>query len=147
MEHRQGLAVDVEITEASGFAEREAALTLLKRQGARRSRRTVAADKWYDTRGFVAACRELGVTPHVAQNVKHPGGSAIDARTSRHRGYLASQRLRKRIEEIFGWSKDGRALRKMRVRGLPSVAFMATLTLGCNSLLRVAKLLPDPAPA
>jgi hypothetical protein len=59
---------------------------------------------------------------------------------------LASQRLRKRIEEIFGWSKDGRALRKMRVRGLPSVAFMATLTIGCNSLLRVAKLLPDPAP-
>ena len=60
-------------------------------------------------------------------------------------GYVVSQRLRKRIEEIFGWSKDGRALRKMRVRGLPSVAFMATLTIGCDSMLRLAKPLPDPA--
>jgi transposase len=146
MEHRQGLPVDVEITEADGFAERETALRMLKRQG-KRTGRTVAGDKWYDTRGFVAGCRELGVTPHIAQSLKRKGGSAIDARTTRHSGYLASQRLRKRIEEIFGWSKDGRALRKMRVRGLPSVAFMATLTIGCNSLLRVAKLLPDPAPA
>jgi transposase len=146
MEHRQGLPIDVQITEASGFAEREAALTMLKRQAARTGR-TVAGDKGYDTRGFIADCRELGVTPHVAQNLARPGGTAIDARTTRHRGYLASQRLRKRIEEIFGWSKDGRALRKMRVRGLPSVAFMATLTIGCNSLLRIARLLPDPAPA
>src|SRR5579862_6003904 len=144
MEHRQGLPVDVEITEADGFAEREAALTMLKRQGARTGR-TVAGDKWYDTRGFVADCRRMGISPHIAQSLNRPGGTAIDGRTTRHRGYLASQRLRKRIEEIFGWSKDGRALRKMRVRGLPSVAFMATLTIGCNSLLRVAKLLPDQA--
>ena len=112
--------MDVEITEADGFAEREAALRMLKRQGPRSSR-TVAGDSGYDTRGFVAGCRELGVTPHVAESLKRAGGSAIDGRTTRHRGYLASQRLRKRIEEIFGWSKDGRALRKMRVRGLPSV--------------------------
>jgi len=105
----------------------------------------VAGDKWYDTAGFVAACRKLGITPHVAQSLKRAGGSAIDARTTRHRGYLVSQRSRKRIEEIFGWSKDGRALRKMRVRGLPSVAFMATLTIGCDSTLRLANLLPDPA--
>jgi len=146
MEHRQGLPVDVEITEANGLAERETALRMLKRQGARTGR-TVAGDKLYDTRGFVAGCRELGVTPHIAQSLKRSGGSAIDGRTTRHGGYLASQRLRKRIEEIFGWSKDGRPLRKMRVRGLPSVAFMATLTISCNSLLRVAKLLADPAPA
>ena len=83
----------------------------------------------------------------MAQNINREGGSAIDARTTRHGGYLASQRLRKRIEEIFGWSKDGRPLRKMRVRGFRKAGFMATLTISCNSLLRVAKLLPDPAPS
>ena len=144
MEHRQGLAVDVEITEATGHAEREAAVKMLARQRAR-TRRTVAGDKAYDTRGFVADCRKLEITPHVAQSLNRSGGTSIDARTTRHRGYLASQRLRKRIEEIFGWSKDGRPLRKMRVVGFSNATFMATLTLGCNSLLRVAKLLPDPA--
>lgn|ERR1700693_793811 len=141
MEHRQGLAVDVEITEANGSAERAAALRLLERQGAQ----SVAADKAYDTREFVAGCRQLGVIPHVAQNTTRWGRSAIDARTTRHRAYLASQRLRKRIEEIFGWSKDGRPLRKMRVVGMRNATFMATLTIGCNTLLRVAKLLPAPA--
>ena len=145
MEHRQGLAVDVEITQATGTAEREAAVKMLARQRARTGR-TVAGDKAYDTRGFVADCRRLQVTPHVAQSLNRSGGTAIDARTTRHRGYLASQRLRKRIEEIFGWSKDGRPLRKMRVVGFGNAAFMATLTIGCNSLLRIAKLLPDPAP-
>ena len=82
---------------------------MLKRQGTR-SGRTVAGDKWYDTRGFVGGCRELGVTPHIAQSLKRAGGSAIDGRTTRHGGYLASQRVRKRIEEIFGWSKDGRCV-------------------------------------
>jgi transposase len=143
MEHRQGLAVDVEIGEADGLAERAAALRMLKRHGAC----TVAADKGYDMRDFVTALRRVGITPHVAQNLAHQGGSAIDGRTTRHRGYLASQRLRKRIEEIFGWSKDGRALRKMRVVGLRNAAFIATLTIGCNTLLRVAKLLGEPAPA
>jgi len=142
MEHRLGLAVDVEIGEASGVAEREAALKMLKRHGAS----TAAADKGYDSRDFVAGCRALGVTPHVAQNLTRPyGGSAIDGRTTRHKGYLASQRIRKRIEEIFGWSKDARPLRKMRVVGLRNASFMATLTIGCNSLLRVAKLL-EPCP-
>jgi transposase len=145
MEHRHGLPVDVEITEASGFAERAAALTMLKRQRAGVGS-TVAGDKGYDTRDFVADCRGLGITPHVAQHLTRSGGTSIDARTTRHPGYLASQRLRKRIEEIFGWSKDGRALRKMRVRGYRNAGFMATLTLGCNSLIRVAKLLPDPDP-
>lgn len=137
--------MDVEITEATGFAEREAAIRLLKRQG-QRSGRTLAGDKAYDTAQFVSDCRKLNVTPHVAQNTGRPGGSALDARTTRHAGYTVSQRIRKRVEEIFGWSKDGRALRKMRVRGLKSAAFMATLTIGCNGLLRVANLLPDPVP-
>jgi transposase len=144
MEHRQGLPVDVEFTEATGFAERKSAIRLIKRQ-ARGSRCTLAADKAYDTREFVAECRALGVTPQVAQNIERPGGSAIDARTTRHGGYLASQRIRKRIEEAFGWAKDGRPLRKMRVRGYRNAGFMSVLTIGCHSLVRVAKLLPEPA--
>ena len=143
MEHRQGLPVDVEFTEANGFAERETAIRLIKRQ-ARGKRCTLAADKGYDTREFVAGCRALGVTPHVAQNINRSGGSAIDARTTRHGGYLASQRIRKRIEEAFGWGKDARPMRKMRVRGFRSAGFMSVLTIGCHSLLRIAKLLPEP---
>jgi len=144
MEHRQGLPVDVEFTEATGFAERETGIRLMKRNK-RRSGCTLAADKAYDTRQFVAECRALGVTPHVAQNIKRDGGSAIDARTTRHTGYLVSQRIRKRIEEAFGWGKDGRPMRKMRVRGYRNAGFMTVLTIGCHSLLRVAKLLPEPA--
>jgi len=143
MEHRLGLPIDAEFTEADGFAEREAGIRLIKRQSSR-SRRTLAADKAYDTREFVAQCRKLGVTPHVAQNIARSGGSAIDARTTRHSGYLVSQRIRKRIEEAFGWSKDGRPLRKMRVRGYRNAGFMALLTIGCHSLVRVARLLPEP---
>ncbi|HEV2701238.1 MAG TPA: IS5 family transposase [Steroidobacteraceae bacterium] len=146
MEHRLGLPIDAEFTEADGYAERAAGIRLMKRQP-RRLGRTLAGDKAYDTREFVANCRKIGVTPHVAQNIARPGGSAIDARTTRHAGYLASQRIRKRIEEAFGWSKDGRALRKMRVRGFRNAGFMTLLTIGCHSLIRVAKLLPDPLPA
>jgi len=143
MEHRLGWPIDAEFTEADGFAEREAGIRLIKRQPSR-SRRTLAADKAYDTREFVAECRKLGVTPHVAQNIARSGGSAIDARTTRHIGYLLSQRIRKRIEEAFGWSKDGRPLRKMRVRGYRNAGFMALLTIGCHSLVRVARLMPEP---
>jgi transposase len=146
MEHRSGLPIDAEFTEADGFAERAAGIRLIKRQPAR-AHRTLAADKAYDTREFVADCRELNVTPHVAQNSARWGGSAIDARTTRHAAYRVSQRVRKRIEEAFGWGKDGRPMRKMRVRGYRNAGFMAMLTIGCHSLLRVAKLLPDPAPA
>jgi transposase len=144
MEHRQGLPVDVEFTEATGFAERETGIRLIKRQ-ARGSRCTLAADKAYDTREFVADCRELGVTPQVAQNISGTRHSAIDARTTRHAGYRASQRIRKRIEEAFGWAKDGRPMRKMRVRGFRNAGFMTVLTIGCHNLVRVAKLLPEPA--
>jgi len=144
MDHRHGLVVDVEVTEASGYAEREAALTLLDRHPSR-CRRTLAADKAYDTKQFVADCRERGVTPQVAMNISGNRGSAIDGRTTRHAGYVASQRIRKRIEEGFGWSKDGRALRKMKVYGKRKVEFVTTLTVGIYTLLRVSKLLPPPA--
>lgn len=146
MDHREGLVVDVEVTEANGFAEREAALAMLDRHPSQ-EQRTVAADKGYDTADFVADCRERAVTPHVAMNVTAQRDSAIDARTTRHAGYLASQRLRKRIEECFGWGKDGRPMRKMKVVGKEKVAFLTTLTMGCYTLLRVAKLLAGPAPA
>jgi transposase len=143
MDHRHGLPVDVEVTAADGYAERAAALAMLDRQPAR-ARRTLAADKAYDTADFVADCRARGVTPHVACNEARAGGSALDARTTRHAGYRASQRLRKRIEEGFGWGKDGRPLRKMKVRSQAQVGFMATLTVGCYALLRLANLLAEP---
>jgi Transposase DDE domain len=101
---------------ATGYAEREAALQLLGRQGGRH-RRTVAADKGYDTRDFVAGCRALEVTPHLARNTTNRR-SAIDERTTRHPGYAISQRVRKRVEEIFGWVKTVGGGRKLRSIGL-----------------------------
>jgi transposase len=145
MEHRSGLPVDVEVTEANGHAERAAALTMLDRHPSA-DRRTLAADKAYDTADFVEGCRVRGITPHVAMNITDRRDSAIDNRTSRHDSYLASQRIRKRVEEGFGWGKDGRPMRKMKVMGLAKVAFVTTMTVSCYTLLRVAKLL-NPAPA
>jgi transposase len=144
MDHRHGLIVDVEVTQANGHAERETAIKLLDRNDSR-ERRTVSADKAYDTAQFVAECRERGVTPQVAMNISATRGSAIDARTTRHAGYLASQRVRKRIEECFGWSKDGRPLRKMKLYGKRKVEFLTTLTVGIYTLLRVTNLLGPPA--
>ena len=141
MDHRHGLPVDVEVTTASGYAEREAALTMLDRLPARAGRRTLAGDKGYDSADFIQGCRERQVTPHVACNDGRAGGSALDARTTRHVGYRLSQRIRKRIEEGFGWGKDGRPLRKMKLTGKAQVGFMATLTVSCYALLRVANLL------
>lgn len=148
MDHREGLAVDVELTEADGFAEREAALTMLDRHPSQQQR-TVAADKAYDSADFIEDCRKRGVTPHVAMNITEQRGSAIDARTTRHPGYFISQRICKRIEECFGWGKDGRPMRKMKLLGKDKVSFVATLTVGCYTLLRLAKLLdrPELAPA
>jgi IS5 family transposase len=121
---------------------------MLDRHPSRRQR-TLAADKAYDTADFIAECRERNVTPHVAMNVNQQRDSTIDGRSTRHRGYLVSQRLRKRVEECFGWSKDGRPLRKMKVAGKEQVTFLTTLTVGCYTLLRLSKLLAgtDLAPA
>jgi transposase len=103
MENRNGLAVGVLVTEATGRAERQAAVNLLSRlRGV--GRLTLGGDKNYDTQAFIAKCREVRVTPHVAQNSKGRS-SAIDGRTTRHPGYTISQRVRKRVEEIFGWTK------------------------------------------
>jgi IS5 family transposase len=124
---------------ARTLAEREAARDLMAGL-ARAGRATLGADKNYDTRDCVAELRKLGVTPHVAQ---HANGrrSAIDGRTTRHPGYAASQRIRKRIEEVFGWGKEVAGLRRMRLRGLAKVDWAFTLRAAAYNLIRLPKLL------
>jgi transposase len=117
MENRNALIADMELTSATGYAERETALTLLRRLPARGRRRTVGGDKGFDTRDFIAGCRELGVTPHVSQNTSNRS-SAIDGRTTRQAGHVTSLRIRKRIEEPFGWMKTIAGGRELRYIGL-----------------------------
>jgi len=128
MENRHGLIVDAITTRASGHAERLAALALIAPRADRPNPITLGADKAYDTADFVMECREHTVAPHVAQNQKGRR-SAIDGRTTRHPGYDISQRIRKRIEEAFGWAKTVAGLRKMRHRGLPKVGWQFTLAM------------------
>jgi transposase len=144
MEHRNGLVVDVEVTTASGTAEREAALKMLDRQRSC-TRRTLAGDKGYDQHEFVAALRERGITPQVAQNLNARGGSAIDARTTRHAGYQLSQRFRKRIEECFGWGKHDKPLRRPKYRGRAKIGWLMELSMIGYNMVRMANLLPAPA--
>ena len=119
MENRNGLATDVEVFQANGTAERDAALVMIERIPGDQSV-TVGADKNYDTKNFVAEARHMKAIPHVAQNNKNRK-SAIDGRTMRHAGYAISQQKRKRIEEIFGWMKTVGGMRKLRHRGLELV--------------------------
>lgn len=116
-ENRHGLIIDTAVTAASGTAERDAAVALLGELPLTTRRVTVAADKAYDVRAWVAAVRRMGITPHVAQNEFGYGGSAIDARTTRHEGYRLSHRKRKLIEQAFGWLKTVALFRKLRHRG------------------------------
>jgi transposase len=141
MENRHGLAVDVLITHASGTAEREAALVMLDRQPGSRHRVTLGADKAYDTHDFVRACRERQVTPHVAQNTSGRR-SAIDGRTTRHPGYTVSQCIRKRVEEIFGWTKTIGGGRKLRYLGRARNQCWAELTTAAYNLVRLVTLIP-----
>jgi transposase len=137
-ENRNGLVVDVRLTQASGTAERDAALEMIAgKPGAKRV--TLGGDRGYDTRGFVAALRELNVTPHVAQNDTNRR-SAIDGRTTQHEGYQVSQRKRKRVEEVFGWLKTVALQRKTRFRGLDRVAYMFTLAAAAYNLVRMRTL-------
>ena len=143
IENRNGLVVDTELVQPGGKAEREAAIVMAERiEGT--GRVTVAADKAYDTRDFVAVMRDMNVTPHVAQNDKRPGGSAIDCRTTRHDGYKVSQRKRKRIEEVFGWMKTVGMLRKTRHRGVFKVGWVFTFTAAAYNLVRMRNLLFPP---
>jgi transposase len=142
MENRHGLVVDVDLTKADGYAERAAAVRMLKRRRKERgdSRRwTLGGDKGYDTADFVEDMRTLKVTPHVAQNMAGRR-SAIDARTTRYDGYDISQRKRKRVEEIFGWMKTVGGARKLRYIGKKRNAMWFTLSAAAFNLVRMANI-------
>jgi len=136
MENRSGLLVDFKIAEANGTAERVVALEMLADNVAV-EHATVAGDKGYDQRPFVEPCRELGITPHVAAKAKH---SAVDGRTTRHEGYKVSQRIRKRVEEIFGWIKSYGGLRRTRFHGVTRTQQTAHFVGAAYNLLRIANL-------
>jgi transposase len=140
MDNRAGMAVDAMLTLATGTAERDAATTMARRYPHRRKRITLGADKGYDTRGFVASCREDRITPHVAQNKNSRRDSAIDARTTRHAGYKQSQRVRKRVEEGFGWLKTVACTRKLRYVGREKCEAWFKFAVSCYNLVRMAKL-------
>ncbi len=144
MENRNGLVVGAVTTRAPGHAERLSALRLIEPFADRPRPITLGADKGYDSSDFVTACREHAVTPHVAQN-QSGRRSAIDGRTARHAGYAVSQRIRKRIEEAFGWAKTVAGLRKLRHRGLPKVDWQFTLAMAAYDLIRLPKLLAQTA--
>ena len=149
MENRNGLAVDGTITQASGTAEREAALVMLDRRP-RASRITLGGDKAYDVREFVKDLRERSVTPHVAidghlSTTGKPRVTAIDRRSTRHPGYAISQRCRKRIEEVFGWIKGSAGIAKVKLRGRARVDAAFTLAVAAYNLIRLPKLLAAPA--
>ena len=146
IENRNGLIITTELFQANGTAERDAALTMLE-QLPGKSRVTVGADRAYDTKDFVAECRNMKVTPHVAQNVRRSGGSAIDGRTARHDGYSISQRKRKRIEESFGWLKTIALMRKVRHRGIHKVGWVFTFAAAAYNLVRMRNLLASPVGA
>jgi transposase len=144
VENRNSLLGDFLIETADGEAERRAALVMLQASLPGTRRITVAGDKGYDTRDFVAECRALNVTPHAAQNHARPGGSALDARTTRHAGYGLSQWVRKRIEEAFGWMKAIGGLRQTRYRGRDRVQMHAYVVAAAYNLIRIARLAPTP---
>jgi transposase len=146
IENRNGLIITTELFQANGTAERDAALVMLE-QVPGETRVTVGADKAYDTKDFVAECRNMKVTPHVAQNINRSGGSAIDERTTRHAGYGVSQKKRKRIEESFGWLKTIALMRKVRHRGIHKVGWVFTFAAAAYNLVRMRNLLASPVGA
>lgn len=145
MENRSGLLLDILVTQASGTAERDGAITMLKRRRGIHRRATVGGDKAYDTKDFVRQCRELDVTPHVARNLSGRRKGAIDGRVTRHAGYAQSQRKRKLVEEGFGWMKTVGACRKLRYIGVLKNQFWMTMEAVAYNLVRMANLQARPA--
>jgi hypothetical protein len=139
MENRNALIVDAELAEANGYAERDIAIEMLGRLPATRRRRTVGADKGYDTANFVAETRRLGFTPHVAQ---HTNGrrSAIDGRTTRHKGHRVSLRIRPRVEEPFGWIKTIGGGHKLRFIGRARNRAWFKMTVAVYNVIRITAL-------
>jgi transposase len=143
MENRNGLYVDTRLTRVSGHAERLAALEMIEACADRPTPITLGADKGFDAADFVMELRELNVTPHIAQNLSRT--SAIDGRTTRHPGYDVSQRIRKRIEEGFGWMKTVAGMRKTKYRGIAKVGWTFTFGAAAYNLIRLPKLLAAAA--
>jgi transposase len=141
MENRHGLLVDLRVAEANGRAERDVALAMVDANLPGTRRITLAADKAYDTRAFLEGCRERIITPHVAPNSYAGHTSTIDGRTTRHPGYSASQRVRKRVEEIFGWIKTTANFRRTRYRGIERTQLAAYFVGAAYNLIRMARLL------
>ncbi len=140
MDNRSGLIVDACLTKATGTAEPEAALAMPGDRPAGR-RVNVGADKAYDTAAFVAAAREMNVTPHVTQNINGHRGSNIDGRTTRHPGYLISLAIRKRIEEANGWIKEVAGMDRAPFRGLPRMGGTFKFRTAAYNLIRMPRLL------
>ncbi len=142
MENRSGLIVDACLTPANGHAERVAALAMIEPRADRPVALTLGADKGYDAADFVNELRSMNVRPHVAQNTtRRFGRSAVDARTKRHPGYAASQRIRKRIEEAFGWMKTVGGMRRPMLRGTDRLGSAFTFAAAAYNLVRLPKLL------
>jgi transposase len=144
MENRSGLVVDACLTPANGHAERIAALHMIEPLADRPQAITLGADKAYDAEDFVNELRSMKVTPHVAQNTSGRS-SAIDGRTTRHAGYAVSQRIRKRIEEAFGWIKTIAGQEQTRFRGCDRVGWAFTFAAAAYNLMRLPKLMAAPA--
>jgi len=145
MDNRHALIVDCRVTQAVGTGKRDAAKEMTTdRPGAHQ--KTIGADKNYDTRGFVAQMRHIGVTPHVAQNTSRPGGSAIHGRTTRHQGYTKSIHARRGIEKVFGWIKQWGGLRQFKLRGTGKVSAVFDLHVIAYNLIQLGNLL-NPAKA
>jgi IS5 family transposase len=145
MEHRSGLLVDAMLTHADGYAECDAAVLMVNRRAGDQAI-TVAGDKAYDQRGCVVGLRHLGATPHVAQyTTTAHRRSAIDGRTTRHPGYVISQRKRKLVEQAFGWMKTIGGLRKLRHRGGALVDWIFTFTAAAYNIVRMRRLLERTA--
>jgi len=145
MENRNGLVVDARVTEANGTAERDAAMAMAMKVSNEHRRKTLGADKGYDTKDFVAVMGALNVTAHVAQNTARRGGSAIDERTTRHEGYDVSQRKRKLVEEIFGWLKTVGPMRRPHFRGRNRMEWWFQFSAAIYNLVRIRNLTTELA--
>jgi hypothetical protein len=141
MENRNGLLVDLAVLPADGYAECDAATMMLEGSVPGSHRITVGADKGFDTQDFVEDCRRLNITPHIAQTTDAHRRSAIDARTTSWPGYLVSQRVRKRIEEIWGWMKTVGGFRRTRFKGRQRTELAAYLVGAAYNLIRIARLI------
>lgn len=138
MENRSGLIVQTAVTVAGGTEERNAALAMVKKLPRTSRRITLGADKGYDTKGFIQELRSLKITPHIAKN--EGNHSTIDGRTTRHRSYSTSQKIRKRVEEGFGWMKTIGRLRKTMYRGVDKIGWQLDLHAAAYNLVRMMNL-------